>query len=259
MPVVLAVGISALVSLLAWRARALTGGGALLATAVGTSILSFTGWAGGAGLGAFFLSSTIVGRIGARRTTISEARGEQRDAVQVAANGGAAALGGLAGGTNPDLALWIVTGALAAAAADTWATSIGALSRSNPIHLATGRRVPRGTSGAISAFGTVGALAGSTLVGGAATLAGAQDLRFFLSGVGLGFGGMLLDSWLGARWQGRFECPACGTATERRIHRCGALTRHSWGWRWLDNDGVNAISTAVAALVGALAFVLLTS
>lgn len=35
-----------------------------------------------------------------------------------------------------------------------------------------------------------------------------------------------------------------------RIHVCANRTRHSGGFRWLDNDSVNAISTIGGATVG---------
>ena len=59
-------------------------------------------------------------------------KGDRRDAGQVLANGGAAALAALLGPARPELALWLVTGTLAAAAADTWASSLGRRSRDQP-------------------------------------------------------------------------------------------------------------------------------
>ena len=40
--------------------------------------------------------------------------------------------------------------------------------------------------------------------------------------------------------------------TERRIHRCGNITRPAGGVPWLDNDGVNAAATLAGALLGAV-------
>jgi len=249
----LAVGISLAVSLLAWRGRALTGGGAAAAATIGTVILWRLGWVGGAVLLAFFLPSTIVGRVGSGRPTASDARGEVRDEVQVLANGAAAAGGALSDALWPGLGLWILTGALAAAAADTWATSLGAFSRREPRDLLRGRPVPRGTSGGVSTEGTLGGAAGALLVSATAAVA-EHGPGLLVSGLAIGLAGMFLDSLLGATVQAKCVCPSCGTPSERRRHRCGTPTDSIGGWRWLDNDGVNAITTVAAGLAGALAW-----
>jgi uncharacterized protein (TIGR00297 family) len=242
-----AAAVSAAVALLAWRARALTAAGGCAAWAVGAVILWGAGWAAGAVLLAFFVSSSAVSRLAAPERLL-DAKGNRRDAWQVLANGGAAAVGALAG----PAALWIVTAALAAAAADTWATSLGTRSRTPPRHLLTGAEVPAGTSGGVTPLGTAGGLAGAVvtalpgLVGGGTALALAATM--------IGFAGMLADSVLGALVQGRFHCPACDTASEWPVHRCGARTEPRGGWSWLTNDGVNAAATALAGLAGAAAW-----
>ena len=247
----LALGVSLAAALVAWALRALTGSGALAATAVGAAVLWATGWPGGAVLGMFFLPSTLIGRVAAAKPGASDARGEQRDAVQVLANGAAAAAGACAEFRAPGLGVWMLTGALAAAAADTWATSLGALSPREPRALLSGRAVPRGTSGAVSLLGTLGGIVGALLVAGTAAL-GAGDPALLRAGFLLGVGGMILDSLLGAALQGRFRCPACGTPSERRRHHCGTRTDLVGGWRWLDNDAVNAVATTAAGLAAAL-------
>ncbi len=250
MGAILAVAVSVGLALVAWRAGALTRDGALAAALVGGAVLFGTGWGGAAMLAAFFIPSTAVGRFALARGVASDPAAERRTAAQVLANGGAAALGAFLEPSFSGLGIWIVCGALAAASADTWATSIGSFSGKQPRHLLTRRPVPRGTSGGVSAMGTLAALAGAALVAASGRLAGG-GVPLFMAGVSIGFGGMLLDSLLGATLQGRFECPRCGVATERRTHRCGTPARVVGGWRWLDNDGVNALSTTLAALAAA--------
>jgi uncharacterized protein (TIGR00297 family) len=248
-----ATAVSLGVALAAWRSGALTGRGVPAATFVGAAILWSTGWPGGAALAAFFLPSTLVGRLALRRPSASDARGERRDEIQVLANGAAAAVGALGEFAAPGLGLWIATSALAAAAADTWATSLGAWSPTEPRLLLSGRRVPRGASGGVSPSGTVGGVVGALLVAITGAVAG-HATRLALWGTVIGVAGMGLDSLLGATVQARFECPVCGAQSERRRHRCGTPTRVVGGWRWLDNDGVNALATCVAGLAGALAW-----
>ncbi len=248
MSLTLAVVLAAVVAAAAWRADALTGTGAQAATLVGGAVLVGAGWPGGAVLAAFFVSSTAVSRMGPARLPAGDAKGNRRDLRQVIANGGPAALGAQHAREEPSLALWIVTASLAAAAGDTWATSVGAWSRVPPRHLLTWRRVPPGTSGGITLYGCLGAAAGALLVAGAGALAG-HDSRVWAVAA-IGFLGMVVDSALGAAAQGRFRCPRCDEPSEWRVHRCGAVTIPEGGWRWLDNDGVNGLATALAALAG---------
>jgi uncharacterized protein (TIGR00297 family) len=243
------------VALLAWRARALTAGGTVAAALVGTLVRLGLGWAGGAVLAAFFVSSTVVGRLAPPQRGL-DPKGERRDPYQVLANGGPAALGALLAIRDPALGLWVVTGSLAAAAADTWATSLGALSRTAPRLLLFGRPVAQGTSGGMTLLGCAAAAGGALLV--AAVGAGAAGRPALLPvGTLIGFMGMLADSALGAGWQGRFRCPACDVASEWRVHRCGTRTVRQGGLRWLDNDGVNLSATALAAALGAAGWLVL--
>lgn len=238
----LALGLALAVALIAWVAQALSADGAVAAWLVGTLVLGLLGWSGGAVLLAFFLPSTLVGRWGTRPTGVSDARGERRDAVQVLANGGAAALGACAELLAKGLGFWVLTGALATAAADTWATSLGSRSLHEPKHLLRRNAVPRGTSGAVSWFGTLGGGLGALSVAATATLV-MRAPRGGLVVLLIGIAGMFLDSLLGATVQGRLRCPACAVSSERRRHRCGARTERVGGWHWLDNDGVNALAT----------------
>lgn len=237
----------------------LTVGGAVAAWAVGTAILAGTGWAGGLVLAAFFAPSTAVGRLVRPRTApVLDAKGDCRDQWQVLANGGVAAAAALAAAmvaaVPRPLALWLVTAALAAAAADTWATAWGGLSRRPPRHLLSGRRVPPGTSGGISLPGTLGAIAGALVVASAGAVPDDLPARTARIAIGtlVGVAGMLADSALGAALQGRFHCDRCDRPSEWAVHRCGAPTRLIGGWPWLTNDLVNFLATLVAALAAAL-------
>lgn len=228
-------------ALAAWRAGSLTAGGAAAGWLVGALVVIGAGWAGGAVLAAFFVSGSVV------------SSGERRNQRQVLANGGPAAAGALLGMLEPGLGLWIVTGSLAGAAADTWATGIGARSPTPPRLLFFGRRVAPGTSGGMTPLGTAGAAAGASFVAAVGALAGRAPALLPL-GTLVGFAGMVADSALGALWQGRFRCVVCNEETERRVHRCGARTEHAGGLRWLDNDAVNLGATLFAAVLALAAW-----
>jgi uncharacterized membrane protein len=240
------------VALLAWGARSLTTGGALAAWLVGIAVLVGTGWAGGAVLAAFFVSSSGIGRLAPAPAGL-DPKGERRDPWQVAANGGPAALGALLGLHDPSLGLWVVTGSLAAAAADTWATAAGGWSRTPPRRLLLGVELARGISGGMTVAGTLGAAVGALLVAATGAAAGAAPALLPV-GTLVGFVGMVADSAVGSAWQGRFRCPACDVASEWRVHRCGTRTVRLGGSAWLDNDGVNLAASALGAVLAGVAW-----
>ena len=216
---------------------------------MGIVILASTAWAGALVLAAFFVPTTLAGRATAARAPELERQAEVRSARQVLANGGAAMLGSLLEFRSPGSGVWVLTVSLAAASADTWATSIGRLSPTLPTLLGTRTRVPPGTSGGVSWWGTAGAAIGALLVAltGLVTL---PETRLVGLAFAIGWGGMFFDSALGARAQARFRCPRCASLTERRWHDCGTRTTLESGWRWLDNDSVNLLATLTAALIG---------
>jgi uncharacterized protein (TIGR00297 family) len=201
----------------------LTRRGAAAALAVGVATIWSMGWRGLVLLLAFFVSGSLL-------TRAAEGVGAARTARQVVANGGVAALAALAG-SWPAFA-----GALAAATADTWATEIGAFSRTPPRLITNGAPVPRGTSGGITLLGTAGGVVGAAVMGVLAWALGPYSLQ--LAGVVAlaGVGGMFLDSLLGATIQGSFEHEPVQPAR---------------GYAWLDNDAVNLAATLSGAAVAA--------
>jgi uncharacterized protein (TIGR00297 family) len=241
------------VAFLAWRARALTLSGALASAGVGTMAL-LAGWSWGLVLIGYFVSSTLLSRFragdrAARTAGLAEKQGA-RDAAQVLANGGAfaAAATGYWASPNPH---WQALGAaaLAASAADTWATEIGTLARSVPRSILGWRPVPAGTSGGVTAEGTLAGVGGAVFVALLAWAVHWPPVVIIAALVG-GVFGCVIDSLLGAALQARRWCASCGAATEQRVHRCGTVTGVTAGLRWLDNDGVNALSTVAGALLG---------
>ena len=218
----------------------LTPGGLVAACAVGAGVTWGLGWPGLALLAAFFLTGSIL-------TQLAERRGPSRNARQVLANGGVAMVAALLGS-------WAgAAGAIAAAAADTWATEIGAYSPLPPRLITSGRRVTRGTSGGITALGTLGGVAGALTIAWLARVLGPRGMAPGLAILtGAGVAGMLADSLLGATLQGKYECPACDARFERGNTVCHEPVRLAMGWRWLDNDGVNLAATLVGAAAGVL-------
>jgi uncharacterized protein (TIGR00297 family) len=184
---------------------------------------------------AFMVITSLATRFGRKRKqTLGTAESRHgREAAQVAANLGVAALA-----TLPVLHTWLVDNlglrtdrpflwlgiglaALAEAGADTVSSEIGQVLGGRPFMLTTLRRVDAGTDGAISLAGTLAGILAAAAVAAAGAWAFHGSVRvFFLSWVG-GVFGLFFDSLLGA-------------TVERA--------------RWLNNDAVNFLSTASAAV-----------
>jgi uncharacterized protein (TIGR00297 family) len=251
--------LACIIAIFAMRARALTRSGMIAAIILGTITVA-AGWAWGALLFTFFFSGTGWSRFQAEsklsHTIARVAKGGARDAMQVTANGALFGMAALLSLTSPwEGWLAIGIGALAAATADTWATELGMLDWGGPPRLITNwRRVPVGTSGAVSRRGLLAALSGAVFI---ALLAAAFRWPpwVVIGGAVGGIVGSLGDSVIGALWQQQRWCPRCGTGTERAVHRCGTHTEHLRGIPWLDNDVVNFLCTVIGAIT-ALLFVL---
>ena len=249
--------IALVIVLLARRAHALSSHGALTAFGVGT-VAMLAGWSWGALLIAYFLTSSALSRYGAAakeaRTGDIVEKGRARDAVQVLANGAlftlAAALF-VAGTLSTSAASALGAGTLAASASDTWATEIGTLAKAPPRSILTLRPVAPGVSGGITLIGTLAAIAGAGFIAVVAFALG-WPARATAAAFAGGVAGSTIDSILGAALQSRRWCDRCDRITERRVHRCGALTRHRGGLRWLDNDVVNFVTSAAGGLFAML-------
>jgi len=247
--------LAAVIALLARRARSLSSGGAVAATAIGTLAVS-AGWSWGALLIAYFVASSLISHLGRavkeQRTASVVAKSGERDAVQVMANGAVFAAAAVVMVIHPG-ARWAAlgAGALAASAADTWATEIGTLYGGEPRALLGWRRVPRGTSGGVSWIGTVAAIAGAVFIAAAAIVLGwpRSSAAAIIAG---GVAGAFVDSLLGATIQCRRWCERCERETERDVHDCGVQTRPLRGVPWVNNDVVNLASGAAGALLAAL-------
>ncbi|HID86480.1 MAG TPA: DUF92 domain-containing protein [Anaerolineae bacterium] len=263
-PLQLVVGflLSLLIACLGYRGRALAPSGVAGAILVGTPILGLGGWTWGLLLIAFFLSSSLLSRYreGEKRGLAEKfAKVGGRDLGQALANGGWGALLAVVHAFRPHPLLFTAfVGAMAAVNADTWATELGVLSPTPPRLITTGQKVPVGTPGGVSSLGLSASLAGALLIGLLALILerlapggnSTPSARWLPVAASLGgLTGSLLDSLLGATVQGIYYCEACGKETESRVHRCGATTRQVRGWRWLDNDGVNLLSSVVGSVV----------
>jgi uncharacterized protein (TIGR00297 family) len=219
--------LSLAVSLTARAFGWLTTNGAVAAIIVGTLVFAWGGWEHAGLLVLFFTTSSLLTRWHAARKPHPE-HTTGRTAAQVLANATVVTILSVWGSVRT--APWVdvaFAGAIAAAAADAWATEIGLLSASHPrlITVALRRRgatVPPGTPGGVSWLGTIAACAASTLIAGGSTILLATPLAPVWVG---GVFGMAIDSLLGATVEGR--------------------------WGWMTNNAVNLLATVGGATCAA--------
>jgi uncharacterized protein (TIGR00297 family) len=254
----------------AYAKRSLSGSGFLAAVALGTVMyaLGSAVWFGS--LIAFFVSSTFWSKWKQHAKAAAESGYEKsgrRDAGQVLANGGLGLLLCMADQAWPHPLWWYAfLGVMAAVTADTWATEIGGLSRTLPRSIKTGRRVPPGTSGGVTALGLTASLAGGLFIGIAAwilllavpgqtapdeTAAALRPVAWAGAAGAAGLLGSLADSWIGAAWQTMYRCDACGREIESARH-CGKPAVRIRGRAGWNNDAVNAAGSLAGGAFAAL-------
>lgn len=261
---------SGLIAAAAYSVRSLSASGAWSAVVLGTGFVTLGEpvWFGL--LIAFFVSSSLLSKWKRKHHAkeTAEAKYEKtgrRDAGQVWANGGAGLMLCAANALWPDQGwLFAYIGVMAAVNADTWATEIGALSRTAPRSVTSGKPVTAGTSGGVTPLGSAAALAGAVFIGAVAALllaapqpaeaaagtpgGGAAAAAYIAAAAAAGLAGAFADSLLGATGQAMFRCQVCGSETERAAH-CGSAAVKVRGFAWLNNDRVNLLSSLFAGVL----------
>ncbi|MDF2926952.1 MAG: hypothetical protein K0R57_5866 [Paenibacillaceae bacterium] len=260
-------GGSLLIAGAAYWKRALTASGAVAAIVVGTCLFVFGSLLWYGLMIGFFVSSTLLTKWKKHLKKDAESKYQKsgrRDAGQVIANGGAGTILCLLYGIYPE-ASWLTAayiGVMATVTADTWATEVGGLSRGQPRSILSWKKVPKGTSGGVSLLGWTASAAGGAFIGGLAyilsRLSTPLEQGGLLSDYSLvwiiplaalaGWIGANADSVLGAAVQALYRCPVCGDVVEAKLH-CGQRTELIRGWKWMDNDAVNMLSSLSGGLV----------
>ncbi|MBF6979253.1 DUF92 domain-containing protein [Aerococcaceae bacterium zg-BR22] len=149
---------------------------------------------------------------------------------------------------------------IAGATADTWASEIGILSRTQPIHLLTFQPIENGESGGISPLGTVASLAGSAFIIIINLICHAlwhtpllshYSLKIILVLILCGFTGSLMDSLFGCTIQAKYQLLQSKRIVETYEHRSTKIQ----GLHYIDNSAVNFLA---ALLVGTLASIFIS-
>lgn len=186
----------------AYALRALTFAGALASFVMGLAVAVLADLRWVVLMAAFPASSLVVTRIGAdtkKKRGIEEARAGERGVANVLGNGLAAVAAVLAIPyvAAPWAAVAFAT-ALAAVAADTFASEIGGLARRARLIVPPFAEAPAGTNGAVSWLGQGAALIGAAAIAWLAVPLIALPRESVWIAIVAGFVGCQIDSLLGA-------------------------------------------------------------
>ena len=235
--------LSLLLGLIAYLKKALTMPALILAVLFSTLITYFGGLTSFIILVVVFLGSIIT------KLFHKNKKSNKRKLIQIISNVGIGALSLIIYKfTSNDLYLLIYASVMAESLADTLASDIGVLSKSEPINILTFKKGERGLSGNISFLGLTSALIGSLLIGTIYYIGMDKSITSFIIIILSGFLGSLIDSILGASIQVKYKCTKCKKITERKEH-CGKKTNYYKGIKWIDNNLVNLLSNAIVFII----------
>lgn len=239
----------------AWKRKSLTVSGMIGAFLVGTAIFIGFSWEGLFILGCFFIGSTFLGKLKAKKKKELEdivEKGNQRDIYQVLANGGVSAVIAIISFFTKDVSMSVLfTVSLAVANSDTWASEVGTLSKRKPRMLLTLKKVERGTSGAVSLLGTFAGLMGAFFISVLAGYLFSFSMTMIFIITVFGFLGNIFDTLLGQTIQIKYKCKICNKITEKRNH-CHSYGMKTKGYLFLNNDSVNFLSILLTTFIAYL-------
>jgi uncharacterized protein (TIGR00297 family) len=222
--------VNTVVALAGYRARTVSISGAIGGAIIGTVIFAAAGWRGWLLLFLTFIAAAVTSRLGLQRKTllgIAEAREGRRGAGNAIANTGVAMVCACLAllSAHSVLALLAFVTALAAGGSDTIASEIGKALGSRTWSIVSLKRVPPGTSGAMSLEGTAAGIVGALALGAAGSALHLIPPSAVMLVVIGATAGSLLESWLGAT----LEAPGI-----------------------VNNDVLNFMNTAAASIVAVL-------
>jgi uncharacterized protein (TIGR00297 family) len=186
-----------------------------------------------------------------------------RDWRNVLANGGIPMIYAILESiTKGDIITAGFIGAIAIATADTTATEIGVLSKSQPRLITNlAKKVPPGYSGGISLLGTIASFFGGLMISIVSlifNLIHAQPLQIIVLFSTIGLFGSLLDSLLGAKFEAKYWCDKCNTYSKYHIHSaCGHTATHISGYKFINNHIVNLTSIAIGSIIAMIFYQLI--
>lgn len=238
--------LSSVVSFLSYLIKFLTRSGAVAMFFLASMIFGLGSWKWTIPIFVFFLLSSLLSVMRKNRNRNVEEfflKSGRRDYAQVLANGGLAGLLVVFYYLfQVELIYCVFVSCIAAVCADTWATEIGTFFKTKTVDILTSKIVPQGESGGISVPGLLGSVLGASVISASSLYwINVYRLEFFLIMASAGVFGSIVDSFLGATLQAKYECVICEIKTERLLH-CNMETQLKRGHEWISNDLVNLMA-----------------
>ncbi|NWF90635.1 MAG: DUF92 domain-containing protein [Ignavibacteriaceae bacterium] len=254
MHLLLSISYSFLISVIAFRLKFLSFRGSLAAFFFGAIIYFVGGLKWSVPILFFFFLSSFVTHLRRKiytNSTVLLFESERRNGNQVLANGVFPILLILAYNFyHKELLYLCYVSAIAGVFADTMATEIGSLSKFKTYDIVNLKQVVPGTSGGISIYGILGGLLASVLLA-LIVSPWLSNEKYFIIVIVSGFFANLVDSILGSTLQAKYKCVVCLQYTEKNLH-CNQNAKHVKGLKYLNNDGVNLITSVTGAFIPAL-------
>ena len=235
--------LSIAVSVFSNRLKLLTTSGIIATFLLALIIYSLGTWQWTLPIVTFFVLSSLISKLRKNRNAEVEKyfeKSEQRDYLQVLANGGLAGVLVLINYFQPSELLYIIyVSIVASVCADTLATEIGTLIKTKTVDVLSFKEINQGISGGISIRGIFASIIGASVIAATSLpwIESNYQINFIIITFA-GFAGSITDSVLGSSLQAQYKCTVCNIVTERKIH-CKKETNLVKGFRWINNDAVN--------------------
>lgn len=238
---------------IAWVSGSLTARSCLTSYLMATVLFLFGGWIIYSAMILFAVLGSGISKLGNRKkasaTALHERKGA-RSSVQILSNAFPAVILTMIGYTvNNEVIQLAAFATFSGAAADTFSSEIGMLSKKQPRSILTMKPLKSGLSGGITILGLFSGLAGSFSIS-LLTLHNYSAVMFLRVWL-FGFFATIIDSLLGQTVQVKYS--SNGRLTEQKSEE-GAMLERVSGWSWMTNDAVNILSLGLTGVLFILAF-----
>lgn len=239
------------VFLLAYLLKVMTYYGALLGALTGACFYYFTGVYGLIFVLGLYIVLLVVHVIRKKKQIKDDVTKKigPKDVIQVLANGSISIIYLLLGQFLSEKMFIVMAFIIMLSGfADSIASDIGSMSKGQAFDLFKGKKTQMGLSGGITLLGTVSMILFTGVFAYLITLI--NGISYIYSFIIFGFVvfAQIVDTMLGSLFQAKYKCSDCGILLEKEIHHDKPTILVS-GFKWMNNDLVNLISSVAVGLL----------